>query len=176
MKSISMFAKEEILEYLYKPAEKYLRKRLQDIIKENNQIHGVNSLYGRIIYRGKSHEVDFPYRGVAFTQGNPIDTSLIPRMEKYLVDVEELKQERKEVDRFVSILFANILHPHAIQEVLGESLYTAVSKHLKYYPGTEPNPDEVKAHAIKFKTTITKMQDRAIDNMISRGLYDKDQG
>ena len=165
------YAGRKLIEMLYIPANKYLQLQLGKIVYKNNLAHGDGQQYGEILYQGRVHNYYMLGGTTSYGRTYELKDELVPEMNKYLTDYDEVTEERKVITRFIQVLFIKVPNKVDLKDVLGENLYAPVAEFLDHLP-SDRLPDEKLAAFLKVhKQYVDKMQNRVVDNLLARDLY-----
>ena len=170
---VSLWAKDELTHQLYYPATKYLNYKLDDIIKQNNLAHNDGFVYGRMRYKAVAYQSTYNGHMPIYKSGRQYDLveDLHEQMEKWLKEEQALKEEEFQVKRFLSILLAKVKNFSDLEQVLGENICAIISEHRKMFRNKELDTEDLMA-AVKYaKPYVEMMQNRLIDNLISKDLF-----
>jgi hypothetical protein len=163
------------LSKLYNPAKKYHQRKLKDIVIANNHEQGQGESFGGIIYNGEVYY----YLG-GFKKKYEVSTyllyeKLIPEMDTWLAESRKIKQEEIDIRRFLGRFFSIISTYKDTKELLGENVMQILdTTSLGYNHDTSLSTKELMEYSIKFKPYIQMIQDRIMDNLIARTLYDSE--
>jgi hypothetical protein len=166
---------EIFLRKLYNPAKKYHQRKLKDIVFANNIKFGHGEMFGGIIYEGET----FYYLG-SFMKKHEVNCyllheDLITKMDAWIEDKEQIDQEEIKIRRFLGRFFSEVTNYYDAKELLGENIFQMLeleSNSLGYSNETKLSEKEFKECSIAFQPYIQIIQDRIMDNLIARTLYD----
>jgi hypothetical protein len=163
------------LRKLYTPAKEYHQRKLKDIVLENNHKQGQGESFGGIIFQGKTYY----YLGSMHKQHEVnsyvIHEDLFTSMQVWLAELRDLNQEEREISRFLGRFFSVVCTYTEAKELLGENIIQMLDmtpRTFNFY--VELSPEELTQYAMEFKPYIEIIQNRIMDNLITRTLYDSE--
>jgi hypothetical protein len=172
---VTLWAKDELIQQLYRPARQYLSYKLDDIIKSNNLAHNDGHVDGKMRYKAVAYESSHKARMVMpssrFVTQYDLAEDLHEPMEEWLKEALTLTEEEFQVKRFLSILLAKLKNFSDLEQVLGDNICGMISEHKKMFRSPELDTEELMITAKEAKPYVEMMQNRLIDNLISKDLF-----
>lgn len=163
-------AKELVIEHLYEIPTKYYRNVLVKMVQENNQIHGLDSSEGGIIFSGRTY-VPFASTNQKFFR---LDRSLEVRFAQYLKDIKELATEQRMSGITMSNGLSIIKTTEELKGIFGTFIFGLIG-HLvteQKIHNKVAYPGNVQMFLDNHTTYLEDMSERVMTNIIMKGAFD----
>jgi hypothetical protein len=160
----------KILVKLYEEPLNHYKEKLKGIIAKNNQFNGSNSVFGKLLYKGRLYSYK-PKVSYLPTKLYDLDESLKDDMESYHNNYMPLKEEHEEAKRFLAILLTFCNHKQDVQDLLGDTVSGIAREELDKLIKQPREPHELKEFKDKYQDQIDMLQQRYLSNIVMRNVY-----
>lgn len=161
--SIKQDIKKGILSFLYDPADKKMSAKF-DLIANN---FSIDSKYRApaFMYKGQIYCSE-GFRPVRGQKVELLSRRLYDQMDKWTVETEELKQERLNLDNFLSCALIASNSANELKELLPSCVHTAIPTVDTYNAPTQLKYEDIQLFHYSHKNHIQTIKERVVLNMV----------